>query len=294
MVQVVSAGHCTVDHIGVVGRYPALDRKEELEAFSVQGGGPAATAAVTLATLGVETAFVGKVSDDDFGRFARTSLEAAGVDCSALVIQPGRVSPLSFVAVERESGKRTVFWTRGDVARLEPQEVDLGVLDGARVLLVDGHQPEAQLRLALEARKRGLEVVVDAGARHDGLEALVKVATTVIASERFAAELAGAPDRAVQAILDLGPRAVVITLGEDGSVGREGSRSEVVAPYPVEVVDTTGAGDVFHGAYVYAWLAGWELRRRMEFASAAAALKCRQLGGRAGIPSLSDIDAVVG
>lgn len=293
MATAVAAGHCTVDHLGLVPRYPGLDRKEQLRAFSIQGGGPAATAAAALAVLGVPTAFVGKLSDDAFGTVARTSLVEVGVDCSRLVVAPGHVSPMSFIAVDEATGKRTVFWTRGDVPELDPAELDLSVLDGARVLLLDGHLPEVQLDLALEARRRGVEVVVDAGTLRPETEALVKVATHVVASERFAAELAGAADRALQALLDLGPHTAVVTLGEDGAVGRAGGESHVVAPFPVEVVDTTGAGDVYHGAYVYGLLQGWELRRRMEFAGCAAALKCRSLGGRAGLPTLDEVEAAL-
>jgi sulfofructose kinase len=287
---VLAVGLCTVDYLGVVDRYPPLDRKEELSTFSIQGGGPAATGAATLANLGIPTRFVSKLGDDALGLTARASLEEAGVDCGGIVVAPGAVSPLSFVAVDGESGKRTVFWTRGSVGRLNADEVQSDLLDEAEVLLIDGHHPDAQLALCLEARRRGIEVVLDAGSHRPGMDELVKVSTVVIASERFGAELAGSVDRAVQALADLGPRCAVVTLGEDGSVGKEGERTELVAPFPVEVVDTTGAGDVYHGAFVYGMLKGWRLRERMEFAGCAAALACRALGGRAGLPSLAEIE----
>ncbi len=289
MSRVVSVGHCTVDYLGVVERYPPLDRKEELSAFSVQGGGPAATASVALSALGVPVSFVGKIGDDALGRTAGRTLEDAGVDCSGLVEVKGAISALSFVAVDHATGKRTVFWTKGNVPPLSPEEVDVAMLDGAEVLLVDGHHAEAQLALALEARRRGLEVVLDAGSQRPGMDDLVKVSTVVVASERFAAEQAGAVDRALEAIMGLGPRCVVVTLGEDGAVGRENEQNELVAPFHVDVVDTTGAGDVYHGAFVYGMLEPWSLRERMEFAGCAAALSCRALGARAGLPTVEEV-----
>lgn len=293
MSRVVCVGLCTVDHLGVVSRYPELDHKEQMETFSIQGGGPAATAAAQLAMLDVDVSFVGKISDDSFGRFARASLEELEIDCSGLIHQPDRISPMSFVAVHRETGRRTIFWTGGSISPLLAEDVDLSVLDGADLLLMDGHQPDGQLALALEARKRGIPVLLDAGSHRDGMEELVKVSTAVVASERYSADLGGSADRALTAIADLGPQTVVITLGEDGSVGREGDRAEVVAPYPVEVVDTTGAGDVYHGAFAYGLLQGWKLRARMEFAGCAASLKCRELGGRAALPGLDEIEAAL-
>ena len=121
--DVVGLGHCAVDYLGVLGRYPEVDSKTELSEFSMQGGGPVATAMVTLATLGVSAGFFGKISDDDFGIFIRQGLRDAGVDTSGLVIEPGKVSPYSFIAVERMTAKRTVFWTRGNVAPMKPDEI---------------------------------------------------------------------------------------------------------------------------------------------------------------------------
>ncbi|RMG21393.1 MAG: hypothetical protein D6729_00785 [Deltaproteobacteria bacterium] len=293
MARVVCAGHCTVDHIGVVPKFPPADRKEELEAFSLQGGGPAATAAAALARLGVAVRFVGRVSDDHFGVFARDSLLEAGVDCTDLEVLTGHVSPMSFVAVERSTGRRTIYWTRGDLPPLREEDVDPKVLEGAELLLIDGHHVEAQLALALAARQRGLEVLLDAGSLRDGMEDLLKVSTLVVASERFGAELAGSVDRAIRAIREMGPRVCVVTLGEDGAAGQDDRHHEVVAAYEVdEVVDTTGAGDVYHGAFAYGVLQGWGLRRTMEFAGAAAALSCRALGGRAALPTREEIEAL--
>ncbi len=288
--EVVGVGHAAVDYLGVVPRYPGVDTKVELSRFSMQGGGPVATALVTLATLGVRTTFIGKISDDDFGAFIRQGLLRAGVDISGLVIEPGQISPISFIAVEQGTGRRTIFYTRGDVGSLKPEELGLELLEGARVLHVDGLQMEAQVAAAKRAREAGVQVVYDAGSPRDGMEELIGLTDVLIASERLAAEVGGgALAESLKALRAMGPATVVITIGEDGSVGMEQEKTHILPAVPVEVVDTTGAGDVYHGAFIYGMLQGWDLRARMSFANAAAGLKCRSLGGRAGIASREEI-----
>jgi ribokinase len=288
--DVVGVGHCTVDYLGVLERYPQVDTKVELSEFSMQGGGPVATAMVTLASLGVNVTFIGKGSDDDFGLFIRQGLREAGVDTTGLVSEQGRVSPYSFIAVERKTAKRTVFWTRGDLAPLRPEEIRMDMLEGAKVLHVDGLQMEAQIAAARHAKSAGIQVVYDAGSPRDGMDELIALTDTLIASERFAAELgSGALAESLKMLHSKGPGTVVITIGEDGSVGMETAETYIVPPITVKAVDTTGAGDVYHGAFIYGMLQGWGLRERMRFANAAAGLKCRVLGGRAGIPTLEDI-----
>ncbi|NMB74169.1 MAG: hypothetical protein GYA21_03465 [Myxococcales bacterium] len=293
--EVVGVGHCAADYLGVVESYPQLDTKTELSQFSMQGGGPVATALVTLSALGVETSFIGKISDDEFGRFIHQGLREAGVDTRGLVIEPGYISPFSFIAVESGSGKRTVFWTRGDLPPLRPDEVRLDVLETARVLHVDGLAIEAQLHAARHARSRGISVVFDAGSPREGMDDLLKLCDVLVASERFAAEYGGgALGESLKALRARGPKTVVITIGADGSVGMEGEETYVVPAHAVEAVDTTGAGDVYHGAFIFGMLRGMKFRERMHFANVAAALKCRSLGGRAGIPSLEEIDRELG
>lgn len=288
--DVVGLGHCAVDCLGVVERYPDVDSKTELSEFSMQGGGPVATALVTLATLGVRAGFFGKISDDDFGMFIRQGLRDAGVDTSGLVIEPGKVSPYSFIAVERRTARRTVFWTRGNVEPLRPGEVRFELMQGAKILHVDGNQMEAQIEAAKRARSAGIQVVYDAGSPRERMDEMMELTDVLIASERFAAEMgSGALAESLKRLHAKGPRTVVITIGEEGSVGMEKDETYIVPATSVTATDTTGAGDVYHGAFIYGMLQGWGLRERMRFANTAAALKCRSLGGRAGIPSLQEV-----
>jgi ribokinase len=249
------------------------------------------TALATLATFGVTTAVYTRVGDDDFGRFILRGLEELGIDIRGVRPEPGKISPFSFIAVERQSGKRNIFYTRGSISPLAKEEVDLGQLAESRVLLVDGHHPAAQLHAAEHARAHGVQVVLDAGSLREGMGDLMEMTDILIASERFATEVApsGELEDCLHELAKLGPRTVVVTLGSEGSIGLESGRVVRAAPIEVPVVDTTGAGDVYHGAFIYGMLENWPLERKMRFASVAAGLKCRHLGGRAGIPELSEV-----
>jgi sugar/nucleoside kinase (ribokinase family) len=292
--RVVGIGQAAVDHLAVVDRYPDPESKIELSGFSLQGGGPVANALATLAALGVPGGFVGKLSDDDFGRFSLRGLEEMGIDTTRVVRQPGRLSPYAFIIVERETCRRTVFYTGGNVDPLDPAELDLELLEGAELLLVDGQQPRAQIHAAEEARRLGVRVVLDAGSIREGMGELVALSDVLLASERYASEVAprGELEDSLIELSRMGPRVVVVTLGKEGSIGLEGDKLVHQPPLQVTVVDTTGAGDVYFGGYAYGVLQGWPLERCMQVASAAAGLSCRELGARAALPTLTEVEAV--
>jgi sulfofructose kinase len=292
--RVVGIGHASVDHLAVVDRYPDPETRIELAGFSIQGGGVVATALATLACLRVSASFIGKLSDDDFGRFARRGLEALQVETTSIITQPGRLSPFSFIVIERESQRRTVFYTGGNVEPLSPTEVDLSCLQGAALLLVDGFQMDAQIHAAEEARRQGIRVLLDAGTISEGMGELVALSDVLIASERYASEVAprGEIEDSLIELSRMGPRIVVVTLGKEGSIGLEGDKLVHQPPLQVAAKDTTGAGDVYFGGYAYGLLQGWPLERCMQIASAAAGLSCRELGARASLPDLEEVEAV--
>ncbi len=291
---VVGVGHCTVDYLGLLPRYPDRTESAEIAEFSQQGGGATATALATLAIFGVETRFIGKVSDDHFGLFIRKGLEGLGIDTSQLVIEPDRVSPFSFRAVEQAGGRPTVFWSHGNVSPLTIDELDeSAVLEGATTILVDGQHPEVQFPIALAAKHHSIPVILDAASAEEETIDLIRQATVLIASERLAIELAPAPEleESLAKFRELGPSQCVITLGAEGAIGI--SKSGTIHQEPAfrieEEKDITGAGDVYLGAMTYALLESWPLPRAMHFASVAAGLTCQSLGARAGIPRLSQV-----
>jgi sulfofructose kinase len=291
-VEVVGLGQACVDYLGRVPSYPCEDGKVELLDLRSQCGGPASTALVTLSRLGIKTSFLGSISDDPIGVEVLKGLEADRVDTSFLKITPGHTSQFAFIAVSRESGNRTVFWHRGSAPPLRKEEVDLSLFSEAKVLHLDGLMIEASIEAAGQARARELKVVLDAGTMREGSLELMPQIDVLIASARFAAPLVGEnspAEKALEALSRFGPKEIVITLGAKGSVGWNRGKLFAQSAFPTDVVDTTGAGDVYHGAYIYGLLKDWSMERCMRFASAASALKCKAGGARAGIPTLPEV-----
>jgi len=296
-IQVIGLGQACVDYLGTLNAFPHEDEKAELTDLHIQCGGPASTALVTLSRFGVSTAFLGSISDDPFGVKIFNTLKNEKIGVSSLKITPGYTSQFAFIAITKETGKRTIFWHRGTVPHLLKRDVDIRQFPKARILHTDGLMVEASIEAARQAQSIGMTVVMDAGTMRDGSKELSKFVTILIASETFASPLVGrdAPhDIALHALRELGPEQVVITLGANGSIGLD-NQGVIIRQkaFPVSAVDTTGAGDVYHGGYIYGLLQGWDMRDCMRFASAAAALKCTHVGAQNGIPNLKDIKKVI-
>jgi sulfofructose kinase len=294
--DVVGIGYTALDHLGIVDHLPDENTKLEVKDFTIQGGGPTATALVALKRLGLTAAYIGKVGGDGFGAQMLEELRREGVDVSSAVVERGATSQYAFIMVNAGSAARTILWTRGSVSRLKPAEVDLALISSARGIFIDDLEPEGALVAAEEARARSIPVLMDAGSLRDGVRELLPRCDYIIASELFAEQLSGSRDlrTSLKIIRSFGPKASVVTLGENGCAYLSGNDVVAVPGFAVEAVDTTGAGDVFHGAYLFAVLEGWDTLRACTFANAVAALKCRKLGGRAGIPSLPEALAFLG
>jgi ribokinase len=298
--DVVGLGHCTLDYLALVEAYPLpVNRKTEIRRFAEAGGGPAATAMVALARLGAEARLVSKVADDSRGQLILTELAAEGVDLAGMRVEAGRSSQISLIFVDAGAGTRTIAFTRGDLSCLTPDELDRGLITSGRILHLDGLQMEASLVAAQWAREAGVLVMLDAGSVRAGMAELVRLSDYVVASEVFANDFAPGASlpEAARCIYQAGEpylKAAVVTAGERGGVGLSPAGEFTYPGFPVEVVDTTGAGDVFHGAFDYGLLQGWPLPETARFASAVAALKCRALGGRQAIPTLAEAKQFLG
>lgn len=292
--RVVGIGLAKVDYLAVVDRYPESDFKVDLSEFSMQEGGVIATALATLAMFKVPVSFVGKLSDDEFGRFTLRGLEGIKIDISNTIRQPGRLSPFAFIVIERETQRRNVFQTNGNIDLLEPTEIDPKIFNDCALLLVDGFHIKSQIWAAEQAHKLGIKVVLDASYLHEGMGELVALSDIMIASERYASEVAprGEIEDSLIELSRMGPRIVVVTLGREGSIGLEGDKLVHQPALHTKIVDTTGAGDVYLGGYCYGLLQEWPLERCMQIASAAAGISCRALGARAGLPELHEVEAV--
>ncbi len=290
--DVVGLGQCCIDYLGVVEQYPDINEKEEVSNLTVQGGGPVATAMVTLSRLGAPTAFIGKISDDYFGSLIKNSLTSEFVNIDHIIVEKGKRSQFAFIVIEKETGKRTVLWSRSTVTPLRADEINRDVINTAKVLLLDGLMKDGSVVAAEYAREVGATIVVDAGSMREGTMALVNLSDYFIASNDFARQFSRAddPKAAAMELLDLGAKTVIVTLGEKGSICVTPERYFYQPAFKIKAVDTTGCGDVFHGAFIFGLLQKLDLNETMRFASATAALKCREIGGRAAIPDIREVE----
>jgi len=295
-IQVVGLGQACVDYLGRLYAYPDENGKEELIDLHMRCGGPASTALVTLSRLGISTSFLGSLSDDLFGQHIFTNLKNEKVDISCLKISPGFSSQFAFISITRNSGNRTVFWHRGSVPELRKEDIDIHCFPNARVLHLDGLMIEASIEAALQAKAMGMTVVMDGGSLREGTRDLTQLVDILIVSETFASALTGSGASFVDtlyALRGLGPSQVTVTLGEKGSVGLDEQGICRQEAFTVQTEDTTGAGDVYHGAYIYGLLQMWDMRKCMQFASAAAALNCTGIGAQNEAVSLSGIQELI-
>jgi sulfofructose kinase len=290
---VTGLGQCSLDYLAVVDEYPRVDAKKEALEWHEQCGGPVATALVALSRLGISCRFCGITGDDPAGERIRHSLVSEGIDVAGLVKRKGEVSQLAFIAVEKKTARRTIFWKRPSGKPLAEKEMGEHFLKDSALLLIDGLMHETSIYAATEAMARNIPVMLDAGTARPGMLDLARLVDYAVVSEEFASGLGWgfSPDFLKSEREDLGVKTLTVTLGENGSMTV--SEDEVIefSAFKVDAVDTTGAGDVFHGGYIYGILQGWDLTDTVTFASALAAMKCMKVGGRAGIPRLNEIVA---
>lgn len=292
--DILVVGYNAFDVIVPVRGLPAPDSKYETSAIEHSGGGPGATAAVCLARLGARVRLVTVFGDDEGAAVQQRELQDAGVDVSLSVIAKGHRSPQAVILVDSAAERRTIFWTRGDLPGLDPGKLDPAWLDGCDLLYCDGHDPVAAASLADSARARNLPVVLDAGSVRTGAEELVSCCTDVISSRVFAPRLTGQSDpaAALRALRELGPERVAMTFGEAGVLALAEAEDVVfhVPAFVTRVVDTTGAGDAFHAGYAFARGRGESWGEALRLGASVAALKCRDWGGRRGLPTLAEAE----
>lgn len=289
----VGLGFCSNDYLAVLPEIP-MDNKLQMTDHLIQGGGPAATAAVAAARLGVSAAFAGVVGDDEAGRRILSEFEKEHVSTQYTLVRKNADSAAAYCWVEGPTGKRSVAWTRGNLQELQASEVDLEMIRHSKVLHLDGHNPSAALAAAAEAKKHGIIVNLDAGTLRDGVPELFPFVTILIASEKFAGQYSGEADleKALFKLGEIGAPVTGLTMGERGSLILEKGKILHCPAFNVTpVIDTTGAGDVFHAAFAIRYLETQDLMACLRFASAVSALKCMKLGGRTGIPNRQQVDA---
>jgi sugar/nucleoside kinase (ribokinase family) len=289
--DVVGMGLNSVDFLSVVPEFPAPNSKMKMLQFSKQGGGQVATAMVALGRWGVKTKYIGKVGEDDLGQFSLNSIRQEGVDVSSVTIEPNATNQFSMIIVDGPSGDRTILWNRDERLMYREGELRKEEVCSGKLLHLDGHDIHAALRCARWANEEGIPTVIDLDKVEPLTSELIKEIDFVITSSRFPALYTGISDRE-KALFELQkhtPGFLCATLGHEGAVAMVKGEFIYSEGFRVKAVDTTGAGDVFHGGFIYGLLKNWEVAEILSFANAVAALKCQDLGGRKGIPFLEEV-----
>jgi sulfofructose kinase len=281
IVDVLCVGHASYDLIFSVSQHPGADEKIDADSLLSCGGGPAANAAVCVTKLGLTSAFAGYLGCDLYGDQHFQEFNDYGVN-TQLIIRGASPTPLSAIVVKPD-GKRCLINYKGDTQALSINALDFTNV-AAKVMLFDGHEPFISLPLAEKARYSKIPTVLDAGSMHEGTLALMRRVDYLVCSEKFASQYAGNERKALNQLSELVP-IVVITLGERGLIWQRGNEQGTVPAYPITAIDTTGAGDAFHGAFAAALAAGMDWQTLLRYASAAGALCCMQRGARLGLPS---------
>lgn len=288
--DVYGIGQCAWDCIGQIDAFPKADTKCELPQIVMQGGGPVATALVALSRWGLTCSFCGVVGDDYFGQQILSSLHEEKIITEDTLVRKGTDSQYAFIAAETGSGKRTIFWRRPTGLPVQPEELNGESIRRSHLLHTDGLFTDASISAAKIAREAGIPVVVDAGTFREGMLELAGFSDYFIVSQVFAEKLVGKnqPHNACRELRKLGPKVVGVTLGKNGYLALSGTTWIEKPTYPVKAIDTTGCGDLFHAGISFGVLKKWPIEQTLDFAAWAAAQVSRYLGGRNGIPSISD------
>ena len=290
--DVVGIGATSVDFVYQLPAYPAPTAslaKMRIHRHFVSCGGQVATALATCARFGLRAKFVGVTGTDDNAKQVRRELADRGVDLADVVIRDV-ANQYAVILVDEKNGERIVLWDRDDRLKLRDRELHADVIAATRVVHVDDVDPDAAIRAATLARSAGTVVTTDIDRVNDRTLELTKAATLPIFAEHVPSSVTGVndPADALRALRAQHAGVLCVTLGVRGAMALDGDRLIHVPAFAVDVVDTTGAGDVFRGGFIHGFLNGWPLEEILRFANAAAAVSCTRLGAMASVPSAEE------
>lgn len=289
--DIVGIGVCTVDHLVTVPRMPYQNENMAALNYDRQPGGLASIALIAAARLGARAKIIARIGEDGPGEYIRGVLAEEGVDVSQLLVEAGSESHVSVILVHQASGDRSIITRPPTGKPISPSEFSREDITSARALFIDTLN-EATLQAARWAREAGMKVLLDPGLPYTEIKPLLQYVDAPIVPEYWArALMPEAPPAAVaERLRDEGAEIAVVTLGERGAVAAWDAGTQAFPAFPVDVVDTTGAGDAYHGAFLYALLQAWDVPRMARFASAVGSMNCRAMGGRSALPTLDEVN----
>ena len=281
--DVVGVGLNATDTVLTVPRFPAYGGKVPFTKEFYSVGGQVATAMVTCARLGLRTKYIGTVGDDERGRIQMESLESSGVDLTNVQLRKNCPNQSAYIVVDESTGERTIFWRRPDCLAISPAEIAEEQIACAQLLHIDGHDTAAVEHAARIARGHEIPVTCDVDTIYPGFDRVLPLVDYLISSSEFPARWTGIQDpfealRAIQS--SSGTRVAAMTLGAEGALALTEGGFQYSPGFAVDCVDTTGAGDVFHGAFCYSVLQQMPIAAALEFSNAMAALNCTAMGAR--------------
>lgn len=291
MSDVVGVGAAVYDTLMVFDTYPAEDTKLIAKKIKQSGGGPCATGLVAASKLGAKCGYIGVLSDDPGGVFLLQDFRKYAIDTGSIKIEKGYSSFSSYIILNEEKATRTCLVYRGDLPELCLDANQKEIIKNAKILMVDGNELNAAVEAAKCAKENHTKVLYDAGGIYEGIDRLLPYADILIPSEEFALKYTGEENAraAAKKLFDLfQPNVVVVTCGKKGGVLYDGNRHMDYPILDAKVVDSNGAGDVFHGAFAYAQVQGFDYYKSCIFSSGVSALKCTRLGAREGAPEYQE------
>ena len=294
--DVVGVGLNATDTLLIVPHFPAYAGKVPFVEEILSPGGQVASALVACARLGLATKYIGTIGDDERGRIQIDSLSGTGINLDHVQLRRGCANQSAYIIIDRSTGERTVLWRRDDCLRIDPVEISPDQITCGRMLHIDGHDTPAVAHAAAIARQHGIPVTVDVDTIYHGFDRVLPNVDYLVASSEFPTAWTGVNDpfAALESLQnEYGMRVAAMTLGAHGSLAREGGKFHYSPAFVVNCMDTTGAGDVFHGAFCYAVLQGLPMGEALELSNAMAALNCTALGARGGIGTLDDVRALI-
>ncbi len=291
--DVVGFGTNSVDHLCIVQKFPALQSKTEILQYSRLAGGQVATALTFLARMGLKTKYIGKVGGDEIGRFSLESFVTESIDISSVIVEEKAENQFAVIVVEKDSGERTILSQRKSGLDFQASELIRSDVCAGRILHLDGYDMEGSAAAAAWCQEEGIPVSIDLDKAFPNCEKLIEKIDFLIVSSNFPVEFTGIDDpaRALRELRKCFSGFLAVTVGSGGALTWIDDQCVTFPGLKVDAVDTTGAGDIFHGGFLYGLLQNWPLEQIMRFANVAAGLSCGYLGARSGIRPLHEIQS---
>lgn len=291
--DVIGFGLNAVDHLVAIPRFPQFNSKVRLTEHRQMPGGQVSSAMVGVQRLGLRAAYVGKVGYDNEGRMLIESMQKEGVDCTGVQIAVGAKTQGAVIIIEQFSGERTILWYHDDGTRIPPEELKREQIVRGRVLHLDGFDTAAAIQAAQWAHEAGMPVTIDLDTVYPGIDELLPHVDCLITSQGLANELAGTMDER-EALKKLNERygcyLVSMTQGARGALAYVEHQFVASSAFrPPVIKDTTGAGDAFRAGFIYGLCKGLNIEDTMRAANAVAALQCREVGARDGLPTEEEL-----